>query len=177
MCHNTMSAWLPAAALSLTFIATPAAAQVSPEPLQQLRLDIDRDGEMDTVSVVINHRHQRVRVTVAYGNGRSATPLIVQYREGDEIWLAARDGAGDPLCAEPSHQRDGHHQRECSLAISHAPYPSFGFHHSRFGMVLFGYDDPAAHEARPASDTEAPLDSASSRGELVMFLPFEQFAE
>lgn len=168
---------LRTAALALAVMAAPGVAAEPGSPVRQLQVDLDGDGKVDTISLFANQRYQRAQLRVSYADGRSETPLILQYLEGDEIWLDPREASGDPLCSELSGTAHWSKQTQCSLIISHQTYPSFALHHSRYGVVLFGYHDPALYEARPIGAEEQDTAKPAQTGGLIMFLPFARLPE
>lgn len=163
---------IAALALALAVLSAPGVAAETSSPVRQLQVDLDGDGKVDRVSVFAFQRFQRAELRVSYADGRSETPLILQYLEGDEIWLDERKGPGDPLCREPSDAPNWPSQTGCSIYGSHSAFPTFAMHHSRYGVVLFGYHDPARHEARPIRTEEQETAKPARTGGLIMFLPF-----
>lgn len=135
----------------------------------ELTLDLDQDGDPDQVTLRADSLAERAYLTIKYTTGKSETPLILQFRKGDEISLEllARSKA-DPHC------KDWPNVERCAIFVSHTPVPSFAVHSSRQGTVLVGYDDPSWYEAQPINPDGSRAKADHSRGQTVLFLPFDE---
>lgn len=135
----------------------------------ELTLDLDRDGAADQVTLLAHSVAERAWLTIRYATGKSETPLILQFRKGDNLSLEllARSDA-DPHC------KDWPNVERCAIYASHTPVPSFAVHSSRQGTVLVGYDDPTWYEARPKNPDGSWAEADHSRGQAVLFLPFDE---